>query len=77
MASNLMKQNIEMIDVSMKYLSCMSGPLKDQTDIQIERTKNEMLGMADKTKNEMLGMADKTKNEMLAAAQRVKDNLSS
>ena len=61
-----MKQNIEMIAVSMKYLSSMSGPLKDQTDIQIERTKNEMLGMA-----------DKTKNEMLAAAQRVKDNLSS
>jgi hypothetical protein len=60
-----MKQNIEMASSSMKYLSSMSGSLKDQTDTQIERTKNEMLVMA-----------DKTKNEMLVAAQRVKDNLS-
>ena len=70
-----MKQNIEMASSSMKYLSSMSGSLKDQTDNQIEKTKNEMVIMADKTKNEMLIMADKTKNEMLLAAQRVKDNL--
>jgi len=42
----------------------MNGSLKDQTDTPIERTRNEMLAVA-----------DKTKSEILTAAQKVKDNL--
>lgn len=52
--SNLMKQNIETIASSRKYLSSMIGRLKDQIDIHIEKTKNEMLAID-------LAMADKTK----------------
>ena len=48
----------------MKYLSSTSGFFKDQADNQIERTKSEVLAMA-----------EKTKTEMLVATQRVKDSL--
>jgi hypothetical protein len=64
--SNLMKQNIETIASSMKYLSSMIGQLKDQIDIHIEKTKNECW---------LLIWLWLIKPRRLTAAQRVKDNL--
>jgi hypothetical protein len=72
MASNQIRNNVEMGTTMTNSFIKMSGMLSKETTIAFENARKEMMASAERMRKEMMASAERMRKEMMASAEKMK-----